>query len=188
MILDLLFIAITILFVFFGLKKGFVKESLSLFKLLLIIYLIPKVLSIELSFLEINIDNSITKYAMYIITFIIVYVVISILSMILSKFIDSTPLTFFNKILGGVFGFVKSSIVIFIIFIVSLVISDRNQDVKNILENSIVTEYVSIYLEPYNTLFPDFIKTKLDNFTIYSKEKQFKNKLIKDIQKGISYD
>lgn len=188
MILDLLFIALAILFVFFGIKKGFVKESLSLFKILLIIYLVPKALVIEINLLNISIDSTLTKYIMYLVTFIIVYVIVSILSIVLSKFIDSTPLTLFNKILGGLFGFIKATIFVFLIFMITLLISDKNKDVRDILENSIITEYVSIYLEPYNELFPEFIKIKLDDFAIYSKQKQFKNNLIKDIEKGIYHD
>ena len=96
---------------------------------------------------------------------------------------DVSILSLFNKLLGGVFGIIKASVIIFLIFIILLFSSEKSENMKNLLENSISIEYISIYLGPYNNLFPDYISTKLDDFNIYNQEKQYKRSLLKSIEK-----
>lgn len=183
MILDLLIISIIVLMFYLGMKKGFVKEAFNLIKFMLIIYLVPKFTDIVISLFSLDEENVLNKYIIYICAFIFLYIALTIVIGILSKIMDVSILSLFNKLLGGVFGIIKASVIIFLIFIILLFISDKSENMKKILESSVSIEYISIYLGPYNKLFPEYISGKLDDFTMYNQEKQYKRSLLKSIEK-----
>ena len=183
MVLDLLIISIVILMFYLGMKKGFVKEAFNLIKFMVIIYLVPKFADIVMSLFVIDMENTVSKYLIYICSFIFLYILLTIVVSIISKIMDISILSLFNKLLGGIFGVIKASIIIFLFFIILLFTSDKSENIKNLLESSRSIEYISIYLGPYNNLFPEYISIKLDEFNMYSQEKQYKRSLLKNIEK-----
>ena len=158
MVLDLLIISIVILMFYLGMKKGFVKEAFNLIKFMVIIYLVPKFADIVMSLFVIDMENTVSKYLIYICSFIFLYILLTIAVSIIS-------------------------IIIFLFFIILLFTSDKSENIKNLLESSRSIEYISIYLGPYNNLFPEYISVKLDEFNMYSQEKQYKRSLLKNIEK-----
>lgn len=113
MIIDIIFILIVIFFTLNGLKRGFILEVLSLFSIIISIYLVPSTLKYITYHFNFKIDN---KYLMYFLTFIGIYILISVIFFIISYILDKTSFGILNKLLGAVFGFIKSTIILFFIF------------------------------------------------------------------------
>ncbi|CAM3180038.1 CvpA family protein [Streptobacillus ratti] len=185
MILDILIIILTLFFVIMGYKNGFVKSAFNLIKLVIVIYFTPMFLPIVELIANIRADNVVTRYIVYIAIFLGLYLLVSLMINMLTKLIGMTPLGIVNKLLGAVFGFVKASIIIVFAIIIMLFVSSKFNNVKEVLYNSIVVEYISIHSGAYNSLFPEFIKNRLDDFRTYNLEKNFKRKLLKEIKEGI---
>lgn len=187
MILDFIYIILFGLIVFLSYKKGFVKEAFNLIKFLIVIYFSPlfseKILQL---FTDFNLSEGFYKYISYVISFLILYILFSIIIGFLSNFINATPLSYFNRFLGIIFGICKSTIIIFIIFISVLIYSDYSEKTKEVLDESIISQYISIYLGGYNDIFPNYLKDKLDKFRKKSQVNVFKNNIIKEIEKGSS--
>lgn len=185
MILDLIYILIILITVFLGFKRGFVKEAFNLIKFLIVIYLTPLFLNdVVLKFVRIDINVAINRYLGYFLSFLLLYIVLTLSISIVSKLIDKSSLGTFNKILGLVFGIIKSSIIIFLVFIIVLISSSYNKNIKEVLNDSVISEYISIYLYPYNSIFPKYLKDKLDDFRYESRVKQFKKSILNDIIGG----
>ena len=84
MVLDLLIISIVILMFYLGMKKGFVKEAFNLIKFMVIIYLVPKFADIVMSLFVIDMENTVSKYLIYICSFIFLYILLTIVAMLCS--------------------------------------------------------------------------------------------------------
>lgn len=184
MILDILIVILTIFFIIGGYRKGFVKSAFNLIKLLVVIYFTPIFLPLVELFTNIKTNNTLFRYVAYFLIFIFLYILISILVNFITKLLSITPLGIVNKLLGAVFGFIKSSIIILITIIILLFLSNKTESAKELLNKSVLVEYISIYTGRYNSLFPKFISEKLDEFRIENLEKNFKRSLLKDIEEG----
>ncbi|WP_073508104.1 CvpA family protein [Streptobacillus notomytis] len=184
MILDILIIILTLFFVIMGYKNGFVKSAFNLIKLVIVIYFTPIFLPTVELIANIKADNVIVRYSAYVVIFLVLYLLVSLLINILTKLIGMTPLGIINKLLGVVFGLVKASIIIILSIIIMLFASNKSNNVKEVLESSILIEYISINSGAYNSLFPEFIKNKLDDFRKENIEKNFKKRLLKEIKEG----
>ncbi|WP_064615345.1 CvpA family protein [Streptobacillus moniliformis] len=185
MILDILIIILTLLFIIMGYKNGFVKSAFNLIKLVIVIYFTPIFLPMVELIANIRANNVIIRYLVYFAIFIVLYLLVSIVINMITKLIGMTPLGIVNKLLGAVFGLVKASIIIVFAIIIMLFASNKFDNVKEVLYSSILVEYISINSGAYNSLFPEFIKDKLDDFRTYNLEKNFKRKLLKEIKEGI---
>lgn len=184
MLLDLLIVTITILFVFSGINKGFVLETLNLIKFLVVIYLMPAAMNILVLFLKIDIENILNKLIVSVVSFIILYLILTLLFKLFSNLISYSPVSSVDKILGALFGLLKSSILVVIVIIIALFSSKYFKVVEENLQNSTLTRYISIYLKPYNSLFPKFIEDKLNEFSLENSEKEFKKNLLNEMEKG----
>ncbi|WP_156300300.1 CvpA family protein [Streptobacillus canis] len=185
MILDILIVVLVLFFVIMGYKNGFVKSAFNLIKLVIVVYFTPMFLPTVELLTNIKADNIIVRYIAYIIIFIILYFIVSIIINILTKLINITPFGIVNKLLGAMFGLIKSSIIIVLTIIILLFTATKVEKAKEILDDSILVEYISIYSGKYNALFPGFIKYKLDEFREENLEKNFKRSLLKEIKEGI---
>lgn len=149
-----------------GLFKGFFVEIASLLALILGIYG-----AIHFSyFIADYIKESVTWEEKYIsftafaITFLIIVLVISLLGKILTKMANFVALGIVNKLLGGVFGLAKISLILSVIFLFFQGINGKIAFVDKVtLEKSILYKPIK---EIVPTIFPFFnaleIEEKID--------------------------
>ncbi len=108
-------------FIFWGLMKGFLVQFLSLSSLLLCGYLAFRFYLPLADKYRIFSGDSLNRAVMFLIIFAVPLLACSILIHFLNRIIKKSPLSFFNRILGGLFGslkaFVFSAIIIYLILI-----------------------------------------------------------------------
>ncbi|MEZ4796853.1 MAG: CvpA family protein [Flavobacteriaceae bacterium] len=141
-----------------GLIKGLFVEIASLLALILGIYGAIHFSHFATAFLESRVDWN-EKYiniASFAITFMIIVFVISLAGKALTKLADFASLGMLNKILGGVFGFLKIGLILSIIL---MVFTNLNKTIPFVdeedIEKSVLYERVRS-LAPM--IFPNIIK------------------------------
>lgn len=144
--IDIIIIAILALSVISGLVKGFVREAASLAALVLGIWG-----AIELSsftsgklYEVFDISGQFTGIAAFIITFAVIVVIIHFIGLLADKLVSAVSLGLFNRILGGVFGLLKSVFMLSVIFSILNAINARKQFLpKDETEQSVLYNTVS---------------------------------------------
>ena len=125
--IDLLLLIPLIWFVYQGFRKGFVIELASLAALILGIYVALYFSGFAADFLvdNMNMGPKYVPVVSFIITFIVVVFLVYSVGKLLEKLINMVALGFVNKIVGGVFGFLKGAV---LISIVLMIINHFNDD------------------------------------------------------------
>ena len=128
--------------------------------------------------------NTRNNLEIYIINFIILYLIFSIILQIFKKFLRSIKIEKYNKTFGAILGIIKSTFIIFIIYIVVLIGSNYNKKIKEQRDNSYIVEVVTEYGYAYTELFPQFIQNDVNNYRRKIKEKKLKKKILKDYKEN----
>ena len=182
MLFDIILVLLVIISFFLGRKKGFMLEFFSIFKFLLIIFIINFSYPIVGKILKISIKNSRDNLKIYIITFLILYLTFTFVVKISEKFLKSIKLDKCDKILGGILGVIKSSFIIFIIYIIVLVGTPYSKKIKDKRDNSIIIKEITEYGYIYTEIFPDFIKKDIDIFREKVRKEKIKKELLKEFK------
>ena len=182
MLFDIILVLLVIISFFLGRKKGFMLEFFSIFKFLLIIFIINFFYPIVGKILKISIKNSRDNLKIYIITFLILYLTFTFVVKISEKFLKSIKLDKCDKILGGILGVIKSSFIIFIIYIIVLVGTPYSKKIKDKRDNSIIIKEITEYGYIYTEIFPDFIKKDIDIFREKLRKEKIKKELLKEFK------
>lgn len=132
-----------------GLMKGFIRELSSFLALILGIYGAINFSYFLLDYLEIYLDwneNSLNIAAL-VLTFIIIVILISLVGHIFTKLAKILALNLINRLLGAVFGFLKSAFVlgILLIFLTSL-----NTEHKFMAEEQLESSILYIPLKSFS--------------------------------------
>lgn len=184
MLLDIILIMIVGVYFFIGRKREVVLEFFNIFKLLLILFLMnffyPRIEKI----LKYNIKNIDKDLDVYIIIFLVLYVIFSVLLKFCNKFLKSIKLKKLNKTLGGFLGIIESTFIIFIIYILILLGSKENIQIKNQRERSKIVEGITEYGYIYMDIFPDFIKKEIEIYRRIRKKQIIKNKILKEYREN----
>ncbi len=169
--LDIIIAALLIFGFARGLWKGLFVEVASLVALIAGIYG-----AIHFSFFIANLmSNYVSWEARYMtivsfaITFLIIVVVIALLGKALTKIADFASLGLFNKILGGVFGMLKTAVILSIVLLIFSKLNDKLPFVSEEVQEEAVLYKPVKNLAP--TLFPSFVKVvkeKSDDFDVLS--------------------
>ena len=169
-VLDIVLAALLIFGFARGLWKGFFVELASLIGLIAGIYG-----AIHFSFFVANLmSNYVSWEARYMtivsfaITFLIIVVVITLLGKALTKIADFASLGLLNKILGGVFGMLKTAIILSIVLLIFSKLGDTLPFISDELQEEAVLYKPVKDLAP--TLFPSFVKVvkeKSDDFEVF---------------------
>ncbi|MDR2887451.1 MAG: CvpA family protein [Bacteroidales bacterium] len=116
--IDIIIIAILALSVISGLVKGFVREAASLAALALGIWGAIELSSFTASKLYELFDmrGQFTGIAAFIITFVAIVVAIHFIGLLADKLVSAVSLGLFNRILGGIFGLLKSTFIMSVVF------------------------------------------------------------------------
>ncbi len=184
MILDIVFIMIIVFLFLLGRKREVTLEFFQIFKFLLILFLMEFFHRVMGKIFIKYMKNTRNNLEIYIINFIILYLIFSIILQIFKKFLRSIKIEKYNKTFGAILGIIKSTFIIFIIYIVVLIGSNYNKKIKEQRDNSYIVEVVTEYGYAYTELFPQFIQNDVNNYRRKIKEKKLKKKILKDYKEN----
>ena len=181
MILDIVFGLIIVIFFLIGKKRGFVVEFFGTFKYLIILYTMKFVYPTVEKVFKLT-DNNIDHLKKYFISFLILYVILSILLRFSNSFLKTIKLKKFDDYFGGIVGIIKSTFVIFLIYIADLMLSIHDKRIEKKLKESYGSGIIVEYLYPYSEIFPEFIKTRFEKQRRKEKEKKLRNNILNEIK------
>lgn len=117
-ILDIFVIAILVLFVFLGLTKGLIKQVSSMISWILAL-IIPLLFTDNVMnfVVEEEKQDFFTSAIVFAVLFILSFIIARLLGKFISGAVNKTPLTLFDKLLGGGWGLIKGLIIISLIFL-----------------------------------------------------------------------
>jgi Uncharacterized membrane protein, required for colicin V production len=126
--IDLIIIVILILSFISGFTNGFVKEVASLLALVLGIWGAIKFSAFTAAKLYdwFDMNGQYVGIISFVITFIIIVVIIHFIGALADKLVDAVALGFFNRILGMVFGVIKSVLILSVLFTILNVLDTRH--------------------------------------------------------------
>lgn len=84
-----------------------------------------------------------------------------------------------DKILGGILGIIKSTFIIFIIYIIVLVGTPYSKRIKTARDSSMIIKGITEYGYIYTEIFPEFIKKDIDSFRLSRRKEKIKRELLK---------
>ena len=181
MILDIVFGLIIVIFFLIGKKRGFVVEFFGTFKYLIILYTMKFLYPTVEKVFKLT-DNNIDHLKKYFISFLILYVILSILLRFSNSFLKTIKLKKIDDYLGGFIGIIKSTFVIFLIYIAALMLSSHDKRIEKKLKESYGSGIIVEYLYPYSEIFPEFIKTRFEKQRRKEKEKKLRNNILNEIK------
>ena len=132
-----------------GLRKGFIRELSSFLALILGVYGAIHFSYFLLDYLEEYLawEENMLNIAALILTFIIIVILISLVGHIFTRIAKLLALNLLNRLLGAVFGFLKSA---FLLGILLLFISAINTDEKYITEEQINASVLYTPMEKFS--------------------------------------
>ena len=158
LIVDFIFLSLTIFSSLIGLSRGFVKEFLSLTKWLLSLYIafvsFEKTKIILSSFLK---DTEIIDLIAAISTFLLTFLILSFIFNFVSKFLSLKGIGFIDKSLGFLFGSLRMILIFSLIFIIYTDIF-YNQEKPTWFNDSYSIEYID--------KLSDYLKKKFLEFNL----------------------
>ena len=133
-----------------------------------------------------KLDDNISKNEIntFFIVFIILYLLLSIILLFAKKFLKSIKLSNYNEFLGGVLGVLKTTFIIFIMYIVVLVGSSYSKKLKEIRDESILVSKITEYIYGYSQGFPEFIQQDVNSYRKKVKEKEIEKNVLKELKEG----
>lgn len=117
---DIIAIAVYSLFIGIGIYRGFIKEVFQIAAMLggfIGAYLTYPILALKLTFISKN-ESTLTVLA-FVLAFLICFFVILAIGWIIKKVVHMTPLGWIDRLIGGISGFLKASILL-IVFVLSM--------------------------------------------------------------------
>jgi membrane protein required for colicin V production len=126
--IDLVIIILLILSVISGFTDGFVKEVASLAALILGIWGAIKFSAFTAGKLYewFDMSGQYVGIIAFLVTFLVIVVIIHFVGILADKFINAIALGFLNRILGMVFGLLKSVLILSVIFVVLNALDERH--------------------------------------------------------------
>lgn len=151
---DIILFAIAVLSVVFAAKKGFASSLLETASVLIsgfAAYYFCQPVSVFVcntffSNVPFNIASVIARVVVFFILFVIFSILLKLASSLLSSLLEKIPLVgTANSVLGGVLGFIKAVIIIYVICTVCylFVISDNAENLQPIISNSYIYQFIT---------------------------------------------
>lgn len=173
-ILDLIIAIPLLYFLYKGVMNGIVKELLNIIGITLAIFLTFKYMDVLSGIIAPFFEESASPYIPFLsaaILFIGTMLIIALINYLTKELLKAVKLSMVNRVLGGLFGLLKSGLVISTIL---LLLAGFSVPKKEIRDESILYPYV-IYLGPWAyeaiaTIYPgaegytDTIKENLSNY------------------------
>ncbi|MDO5088366.1 MAG: CvpA family protein [Leptotrichiaceae bacterium] len=183
MILDAGFLILLVLSFLLGKKRGFTLEFFGVFKYLLIIYMMKSTYGAVKVIFKLSEKDSRDQLKIYVIAFILLYISFSVLLKLSSKFLKTIKLKKGDEFLGGILGVVKTTFIIFIIYIIILIGSSHSKRLQDIRNESLAVKGITEYIYVYSEVFPDFIKNDVNNYRKKRREEKLKKNILNELSK-----
>ena len=180
MFFEILSVSLIIIFFILGTKRGFMYEFFCCFKYILLMFLMKYLYGAIKVMLKLDDNISKNEINTFFIVFIILYLLLSIILLFAKKFLKSIKLSNYNEFLGGVLGVLKTTFIIFIMYIVVLVGSSYSKKLKEIRDESILVSYIYGYSQG----FPEFIQQDVNSYRKKVKEKEIEKNVLKELKEG----
>ena len=164
MIFEILSGVLVVIFFIMGFKRGFIYEFFCMFKYILTIFLMKLIYDNgeEIFKLERNIPkNQLNKYF---IIFIILYLIFSVILFFFRNFLKSIKVENWNEILGGIIGIIKTTFIIFIMYIVVVAGSSQSKRLKEIRDKSRIISKVTGSISIYSQGVPESRQEAVDSY------------------------
>jgi len=161
--LDIAILVIIALFALIGIKRGFIKGTLSFLAIVVGIILGVMFYEVAGGFLVkkgLIGNESIASVAGFFIITLAIYIVIKLIAWLLTKLVGTLHLSLIDRMAGGFLGMVIGVIVIF--FLISCLEFFYSED-EPPLKDSVVVPYIDVTFEIIRSTVPDDFKNHLQN-------------------------
>jgi membrane protein required for colicin V production len=161
--LDIAILVIIALFALIGIKRGFIKGTLSFLAIVVGIILGVMFYEVAGGFLVkkgLIGNESIASVAGFFIITLAIYIVIQLIAWLLTKLVGTLHLSLIDRMAGGFLGMVIGVIVIF--FFISCLEFFYSED-ESPLKDSVVVPYIDVTFEIIRSTVPDDFKNHLQN-------------------------
>ncbi len=161
--LDVGILVIIALFALLGIKRGFIRGTLSFLAIIvgivlgLMFYEFAGILLVKKGLIA---NESIASIVGFFIITLAVYLVIQMIAWMLTKLVDTLHLSLIDRMAGGFLGVIIGVIVIF--FLISCLEFFYSEDDPP-LKDSVVVPYVNVSFEIIRSTVPDDFKNHLQN-------------------------
>ncbi len=161
--LDIGILVIISLFALLGIKRGFIRGTLSFLAIVvgivvgMMFYEFAGILLVKKGLIA---NESIASIAGFFIVTLAVYLVIQLIAWLLTKLVDTLHLSLIDRMAGGFLGVIIGVIVIF--FLISCLEFFYSEDDPP-LKDSVVVPYVNVSFEIIRSTVPDDFKNHLQN-------------------------
>ena len=160
MYLDILALIILGNFILIGLKRGLIVEFLSVFGIIINLYITHK--------LTPRLSGIFEKYAIsqdevynYAITFVLIFIIITICVYIIGTILKKQEISLIFRLLGGVIGFGKGIIILMIGLVFFNTAQPKIKSLKKITRDSLTNEYFLDISKDIEEYIPQSFREKL---------------------------
>ena len=182
MFFEILSVSLIVIFFILGMKRGFMYEFFCCFKYILLMFLMKYSYNAIKFLFKLDDDISKNEINTFFIIFVVLYLLLSIILLFARKFLKSIKLNNYNEFLGGGLGVLKTTFIIFIIYIVVLVGSSYSKRLKEIRDKSILISKITEYIYGYSQGFPEFIQKDVNSYRRKIKEKEIENNVLRALK------
>ena len=180
--LDVVILIVISIFALLGLKRGLIKEIISIIAIVggivagVLFYPYLGEVLIKTSFIK---SKSIASISGFLLIMFFIFVLIKLIGYVLTKIVGTLKLNWFNRICGGCFGTIKGVIISFLIIAaLGFILSEKEPPFKN----SFFVPYIKESLSILKEIIPDEFDENLQKARKLIQEKGIKA-AIKEVQK-----
>ena len=180
--LDIVILIVISIFAFLGLKRGLIKEIISIFAIIggilagVIFYSSLGDIIIKFNFIK---NEAIASVCGFILIMFFTFVLIKLIGYVLTKIVGTLKLNWFNRICGGCFGAIKGVIISFLIIAgLGFFLSEKEPP----FSNSILVPYVKESFSILKEHIPDDFDKNIQKAKKLIQEKGIKA-AIKEVEK-----
>lgn len=188
MILDIGFVILLVFSFILGRKRGFTLEFFATFRYLLILYFMKYTYGAVKVLFKLVEKDSRDQLKIYVIAFTILYISFTILLRLSSSFLKSIKLIKMDDFVGGILGLIKTTFIIFIIYIIILIGSTHSRRLKDIRNESMAVKGITEYLCVYSEVFPDFIKNDVNKYRKKRREEKLEKSILNELKENNNLD
>ena len=175
MILDIGFVALLIIFILLGYRRGFSLEFFNMFKYIFIIFITNYIYKFFLDSERIKPQNQLKIFIIIVVVQCIVYSAILIIN---KKFLRSIRIERFDKFSGMIFGIMELFFVAVIVYITVITGSIGSKRIREIRDKSLSVQFMTKHALKFADSFPKFIKDDVERYVVSQREKEVINDVL----------
>ncbi|MGL4403272.1 MAG: CvpA family protein [Fusobacteriaceae bacterium] len=176
MYVDLVILAILLMYVISGLRMGFFVEFITIFGVIGNFYFAGRFTPMVMNFLHKNIAQD-NYLFIYITIFICLYIFLMIFTSLLNAFFKSQDKGLLTRLGGGIISGIKGILVVLVLITGYNFMAKKDADYKKLGEKSVVLERYDEWIHVFYQYIPEEAKLKIDEM----KKNRLVDKYIKKI-------